>query len=79
MILEGEPEFGGPVAPITEEVYTYRYTETRARLFLIPIFYARVTSADASTTLTVFFDERGVVRYHAFRRDDNITGRGEPQ
>jgi hypothetical protein len=75
LILEGEPEFGGPVAPIVEDVYTYRYIETQAQLFVIPIFYARVTSADAGTTLTVFFDELGVVRYHAFRRDDNIAGR----
>jgi hypothetical protein len=77
LIFEGEPEFGGPVAPIIEEVYTYRYIETEAQLFLIPVFYARATTGDDSTTLTVFFDERGVVRYHGFRRDNNISGGGE--
>jgi len=70
LIFGGQPE--APDAPVVEDVYTYRYVETRTRILLIPVLYGRVTAADRSTTLTVFFDADGVVRYYGFRVDDNI-------
>ena len=71
LIFAGQPE--APDAPIVEDVYTYRHVETRTKLLLIPVLYGRVTAADRSTTLTVFFDSDGVVRYYGFRVDDNIS------
>ena len=38
-------------------------------MIFIPIFFAWATSEAESETLTIFFDENGVVRYHAYRRD----------
>jgi outer membrane protein assembly factor BamE (lipoprotein component of BamABCDE complex) len=70
MIFGGQPETLD--APVVEDVYTYRHVETRTQLVMIPILYASVTAADRSTTLTVFFDSDGVVRYYGFRVDDNI-------
>ena len=61
-----------PDALVVEDVYTYRHIETRTQVLLIPVFYARVTAADRATTLTVFFDAKGLVEYYGFRIDDNI-------
>ena len=35
----------------------------------MPILFTIADTETRSTTLSVFFDEHGVVRYHAFRRD----------
>ena len=41
----------------------------QTRIFFVPLLFARVRSEAESETLTVFFDESGVVEYHAYRRD----------
>ena len=56
-------------APITEDVYTWRFVQSELSIFFVPILFAIADTETRSTTLSVFFDENGVVRYHAFRRD----------
>jgi hypothetical protein len=68
VILEDEEDLATP-APLLDDVYTYRYIENDTRVFFVPIFYAQVRGGATLETLTVFFDERGLVEYHAYRRD----------
>ena len=76
VVLEDDDDVTGSAAPILNDVYTYRFIENDSSLFFIPIFYARLTAEAASETLTIFFDERGVVKYHAYRKD--LPGGGAP-
>lgn len=61
-------------APVLNDVFTYRYLENDTTIFFVPIFYARVDAAARGETLTVFFDEEGRVKYHAYRRDASKGG-----
>ena len=56
-------------APVLNDVFTYRHIENQTRVLFFPMLFARVHSEAESETLIVFFDERGVVEYHAYRRD----------
>lgn len=80
-------EFGTPIpreedveditassGPILDDVYTYRFIQNDSTLWFVPILFASVEARASSETLTVFFDEQGRVRYHAFRRDDAPQG-----
>ena len=71
-------EFGGlaeeidlePPAPVLNDVFTYRYIENDTRALFVPIVFGVLDAAALYETLTIFFDEDGVVEYHAFRRDE---------
>jgi hypothetical protein len=65
---DAEPEVS-PIAPVLDDVYTYRHIENETRILFVPLLFALVRSEAESETLTVFFDEDGVVEYHAYRRD----------
>ena len=52
-----------------EDVYSYHYVETRARIVIIPLLLLRARATTQTESLIVFFDESGVVRYHGFRHD----------
>jgi hypothetical protein len=69
LILGEEDEMLNAEASLLDDVYTYRYIENETTLFFIPIFFAVFETVAVSETLTVFFDESGRVRYHAYRRD----------
>jgi len=58
-----------PNAPIIEDVYSYRYIENRARIWIIPIVMLRARATTQTQSLAVFFDEAGVVRYYGYRED----------
>jgi hypothetical protein len=64
-------------APVVEDVYSYRYIETRVRIAIVPLVLLRARATTQTESLIVFFDESGVVRYHGFRHDgpdDEIGG-----
>jgi hypothetical protein len=69
VILGEEDEMMNSEAGLLNDVYTYRYIENKTTLFFIPILFAVFDTVAVSETLTVFFDESGRVRYHAYRRD----------
>jgi hypothetical protein len=69
LILGEEDEMIDPGAGLLNDVYTYRYIENKSTLFFVPILVGLVDTTAVSETLTVFFDESGRVRYHAYRRD----------
>ena len=58
-----------PIAPVIEDVYSYRYIETRARVWIIPIVMLRARATTQTQSLTVFFDDAGMVRYYGYRED----------
>ena len=68
LIFEDEEDISAP-APLVNDVYTYRYIENDSKLFFVPILFARFDGVAIAETLTIFFDEAGVVEYHAYRRD----------
>jgi outer membrane protein assembly factor BamE (lipoprotein component of BamABCDE complex) len=69
---------GSDQAPtlVIEDVYSYRYIESRVRVTAIPIVMLRARAVTQSEALTVFFDAEGVVRYYGYRLDapDTIIG-----
>lgn len=56
-------------ATVLDDVYTYRFIENETKVFFIPILFATIDAAATAETLTVFFDDAGRVKYHAYRRD----------
>ncbi len=77
VIFENEEDIMKPQPALLDDVYTYRYVETRSRLFFIPILVGIFDAVAVSETLTVFFDETGKVKYHAYRRDDPRPGKDD--
>ncbi len=75
--FESEDEITGPAAALLDDVYTYRYIENKSTLFFIPIFFGVFDTVAVSETLTIFFDENGRVRYHAYRRDAPRPRKGD--
>lgn len=73
VILEHEADVLAP-APVLNDVFTYRYIRNNTRAFFVPLAFAVVRAGAMAETLTIFFDDQGRVRYHAFRRD--ATGPG---
>ena len=69
VVLEDEEDIVGSTAPILNDVFTYRFIRNDSTLVFAPIFFARFRAEAISETLTVFFDEEGRVKYHAYRRD----------
>ena len=69
VILGEEDEMMDSEAGLLNDVFTYRYIENKTTLFFIPIFFGVFDTVAVSETLTIFFDENGRVRYHAYRRD----------
>ena len=69
VIFESEEEIIGPGAAVLNDVYTYRYIENKTTLFFVPIFVAFLDTVAVAETLTIFFDENGMVEYHAYRQD----------
>lgn len=59
-----------PPAPVLNDVFTYRYIENDTRAVFVPMVFGLVDAAAMYETLTIFFDEDGLVEYHAFRRDE---------
>jgi hypothetical protein len=55
---------------VDDDIYTYQYVTTQVKIFFLPILFLHFNTESVSDTLVVFFDEKGVVRYHAFRHDD---------
>lgn len=55
--------------PVIEDVYSYRFVESRARVLVIPLITLRANAVTRAESLVVFFDERGVVRYFGYRLD----------
>ena len=78
VIFEDEEDINAP-APLLNDVYTYRHIQNDSRIFFIPVLFARFEGLAVAETLTVFFDEEGLVEYHAYRRDEprGAPGRGE--
>jgi hypothetical protein len=70
LILGGENGTQSPISTVTEDVYSYRYIESHARLWLLPIFVLRASAKTRSQSLTVFFNEDGTVRYYGYRLDE---------
>ena len=69
VVLEDTDDITASSGPILEDVYTYRFIRNDSTLWFIPIFFASLEAQASSETLTIFFDEQGRVRYHAYRRD----------
>ncbi|NNL64942.1 MAG: hypothetical protein HKP30_01740 [Myxococcales bacterium] len=69
LIFDSQDEVTAPERPLLNDVYTYRYIENEARVFFVPILFAFAEGEALAETLTIFFDENGVVEYHAYRRD----------
>ena len=63
----GEAEVAS--APLTHDVYSYRYVESHVRVLVIPLFVLRARGTSRMDSLTVFFDDNGRVIDHGFRRD----------
>lgn len=70
VVLEDEDDITGSVAPLLDDIYTYRFIQNDSTLWFIPIFFASLEARAVTETLTIFFDEAGRVRYHAYRRDE---------
>lgn len=70
VVLEDEEDITGSRAPLLDDVYTYRFIQNDSTLWFIPIFFASLEARAVTETLTIFFDEAGRVRYHAYRRDE---------
>lgn len=68
VILQDQRDVEVP-APVLNDVFTWRFIENDTRVFFIPLLYSRVDAGATYETLTVFFDERGLVEYHAYRKD----------
>ncbi len=75
VVLEDADDITASSGPILDDVYTYRFIQNDSTLWFIPIFFASLEARASSETLTIFFDEQGLVRYHAYRRDAP-AGRG---
>ena len=58
-------------ARVDDDVFSWQQVEVSATVTFFPILFLWVKSSVRSHTLTVFFDERGVVRYSAFRVDES--------
>ena len=69
VVLEDEDDITASSGPILDDVYTYRFIQNDSTFWFVPIFFASLEARASSETLTVFFDEQGRVRYHAYRRD----------
>jgi hypothetical protein len=69
LILADGSDVEAASAPVLEDVYSYRYIETRVRLAIVPLILLRARATTQTESLIVFFDESGVVRYHGFRHD----------
>ena len=80
LILGGGNGVQTPIFTVTEDVYSYRYIESHARLWLIPIFVLRANAKTRSQSLTVFFNEDGTVRYYGYRLDEpgDVLGEDTP-
>ena len=69
VILGEEDEMMDSEAGLLNDVFTYRYIENKSTLLFVPILVGFVDTVAVSETLTIFFDENGRVKYHAYRRD----------
>jgi hypothetical protein len=58
-------------ARVDDDVFSWQQVEVSATVTFFPILFLWVKSSVRSRTLTVFFDERGIVRYAAFRSDES--------
>lgn len=70
IVRQTEGEIADTAGPILDDVYTYRFIQNESTVWFIPIFYLSADARATSETLTIFFDEQGRVRYHAYRLDD---------
>jgi len=77
VIFADEDEMIGSGAGVLNDVFTYRYIENKSTLFFIPILVGFLDTLAVSETLTIFFDENGTVRYHAYRRDAPRPKKGD--
>ncbi len=68
VIFEDEEDITTP-APLLNDVFTYRYIRNDSKLFFFPVLFASFDGEAVAETLTVFFDEEGRVKYHAYRKD----------
>lgn len=73
-IIRGDIEGSETPAAVLDDVYTYRFIENSTKVFFVPILFATIDAAATAETLTVFFDEEGRVKYHAYRRDQARPG-----
>jgi len=55
--------------PVIEDVYSYRYVESRVRVLVIPLITLRARAETRTESLAVFFDADGVVRFYGYRLD----------
>ena len=69
LITANGEDIEAPIAPVIEDVYSYRYIESRVRIWIIPIVMLGARATTQTQSLTVFFDEAGVVRYYGYRED----------
>ena len=69
VILGEEDEMMDSEVGLLNDVFTYRYIENKSTLLFVPILVGFVDTVAVSETLTIFFDENGRVKYHAYRRD----------
>ena len=69
VVLEDEDDITASTGPMLDDVYTYRFIQNDSTLWFVPIFFASLEAGASSETLTIFFDEDGRVKYHAYRRD----------
>lgn len=74
LILEGEDVEPIP-GRVDDDIYTYQYVTTEVRMLFLPILFLHFNTESVSDTLVVFFDDQGIVRYHAFRHDDPSAAR----
>ena len=71
IIFEDEQDILARGAPLSEDIYSWRFIESETRIVFLPILFAKMDIDNRATTLAVFFDDNGVVRYHAFRKDES--------
>ena len=63
-------------ARIVEDVYSYRFIETRVRVAVVPLIALWARATTRTQSLAVFFDDDGRVLYYGYRVDDSARPGG---
>ena len=58
-------------ARIVEDVYSYRFIETRVRVAVVPLIALWARATTRTQSLAVFFGDDGTVLYYGYRVDDS--------
>ena len=68
-IITGDQRDVEVPSPVLNDVFTYRFIANDTRILFIPALFMFVDGGATYETLSIFFDEKGIVEYHAYRVD----------